>query len=310
VIGFERLRQERFDAVCAWGTSRHGIGEFAKDCGLNFEDYVLFDGNEMLVDLDGDMMGIKLKGLCTFDKARFVKDMADGAEVVFGKQVTHLPSSDEFDMVIDATGLHRPLLPRIQRDVMIPCVQYKIKCPDPPYDDFYIKPINGLSGYFWYFPLENGYAHIGAGDYYKRYTEELNRFLKENNCEVLKKVGRPVRITPPSRCEPFYSGTAVGVGESIGSVYPLLGEGIIPSLQCADLLVENLYDLPGYRVEVLKRFKIYENVFDFISSKIRGAFHLSSQFRNLLSIFLHMKRNETRYGMNIRLLDMLKVVRG
>jgi len=27
-------------------------------------------------------------------------------------------------------------------------------------------------------------------------------------------------------CKPFYKGKVVGVGESIGTVYPLLGEGI------------------------------------------------------------------------------------
>lgn len=311
VVGFDRLPEDKFDAVCAWGTSKHGISQFAKDCGLNFEDFVLFDGKEMLVDLgDGkDPMGIKLKGLCTFDKRAFIIAMAKGTETVFGKTIGQNSLNGDFDMVVDATGLLRPLLPKIKQDIMIPCVQYKVKMPERPYDDFFIKPLSGLSGYFWYFPLENGCAHIGAGDYHKTHNEELNRFIKDNKCEVLKKVGRPVRITPPSQCEPFYEGKVVGVGESIGSVYPLLGEGIIPSLQCADLLIENLEDLPNYRLEVLRKFKIYEHVFRFIKAKIQGNFTLRSQLPGLISMFLHMKSQEKRYGMSIRLTDMLKVVR-
>ena len=46
-------------------------------------------------------------------------------------------------------------------------------------------------------------------------------------------------------CQPFTVGKVVGVGESIGTVYPMLGEGIIPSMQSVELLVENLDDLRG-----------------------------------------------------------------
>ncbi|MBI4258791.1 MAG: NAD(P)/FAD-dependent oxidoreductase [Thaumarchaeota archaeon] len=311
VVGFDRLSEDKFDAVCAWGTSRHGINRFAKDCGLNFEDFVLFDGREMLVDMGNkkDPIGIKLKGLCTFDKRAFIMAMAKGTEMVLGKQVSQTLLNEDFDMIVDATGLPRPLLPRIKQDIMIPCVQYKVKMSEHPYDDFYIKPLSGLSGYFWYFPLENGYAHIGGGDYHRTHNEELNRFIKDNKCEVLKKVGRPVRITPPSQCEPFFEGKVVGVGESIGSVYPLLGEGIIPSLQCADLLADNLGDLANYRAEVLSKFRIYQDVFNFIKAKIQGRFSLFSQLPGLMSMFWHMKTNDKRYGMDIKLMDMLKVVR-
>ena len=40
--------------------------------------------------------------------------------------------------------------------------------------------------------------------------------------------------------EPFTSGNVIGVGESIGCVFPMLGEGIIPSLLCCDLFLETL----------------------------------------------------------------------
>jgi len=165
-----------------------------------------------------------------------------------------------------------------------------------------------MSGYFWYFPLGNGYAHIGAGDFLKNHNVFVDEFLKKHECEVIKKVGRPVRLTPPSRCEPFTDGRkSVGVGESIGTVYPLLGEGIIPSTWCAELFVKNLHDMPAYRLAVLEKFKIYSLVFKFIQLKISHKFNIVKHSMDMLKVYQHMKSEEERYGMDVRMADMLKV---
>ena len=308
ISGFDRLTKENFDAVCAWGTSKAGIETFAKNCGLNFENYITFTGKEMLVEVNGEMVDIDLIGLCCFDKIRFIKDMADNIDIEYGKYVSKNTLNDDYDMVVDSTGLLRPLLPNIKEDLIVPCMQYKVKYIDPPFDDYYIKPFPGLSGYFWYFPLGDGFYHIGAGDYYQRHNEEIANFLKKYPGEVVKKNGRPVRISPPSLCEPFYEGKVVGVGESIGTVYPILGEGIIPSLQCADLLLENLNDLPNYRKRVLEHFKIYTLVYKIIKLKIERKFNVPSNFLSLWSIYRYMKTREERYGMDIRMRKMLKIV--
>jgi flavin-dependent dehydrogenase len=178
-----------------------------------------------------------------------------------------------------------------------------------PFDDFYLKAFPSMAGYFWYFPLGNGYAHIGAGDFERKQNNKfVEDFLKRYECQVIKKVGRPVRISPPKNCEPFTDRSKiVGVGESIGTVYPLLGEGIIPSTWCADMLVQNLYDMENYRKEVLKKFEIYSVVFNFIRSKICHKFNFLKDSYRLLKIYNHMKKEEYRYGMEIRMTDMFKV---
>jgi len=308
VVVFERMSRENFDAVCAWGTAKAGIEGFAKKCGLNFEDYITYEGKVMYVEVGGELVDIELKGLCCFDKPRFIRDMAEGQDVRYGHPVSKDIVEGGYDLVIDATGFSRLLLPKVKDDLLIPCLQYKVKYRDPPFDDFYIKPFPGLSGYFWYFPLGGGYYHIGAGDYFKRHIEELSSFIKRYPGEVLKKNGRPIRITPPQLCEPFYEGRVVGAGESIGAVYPMLGEGIIPSLECAELLVENIEDLERYRRLVFKKFKVYERVFRFIKSKLTGTFNLKSQLPNLLLIYRYMKRREDRYGMYIEMKKILKIV--
>lgn len=308
VTGFDMLSKENFDAVCAWGSTKGGMSMFAKDCGLNFDDYVVFTGKNMQIEVQGKIVNMELKGMCCFDKIRFIKDLADGIDIKFGKYISKNNLNENYDLIIDSTGISRALLPRINNDFLVPCIQYKVKYKNPPFNDFFIKPFPGISGYFWYFPLGDGYFHVGAGDYYKHHNEEISNFLKRYPGEIIKKNGRPVRLTAPSLCEPFYKGKVVGVGESIGTVYPILGEGIIPSLQCAKLLFENLNNLPKYREKVLEEFNIYTLVYNVIRSKIDRNFNVALQFPSLWSIYRYMKTREDRFGMHIQLRKMLKIV--
>jgi len=229
--------------------------------------------------------------------------------VHWGKQVRNSDGDvSDFDMVVDATGLHRSLLPRLGEDLLIPSLEYQVKSKELPYDDFVIKPYPGLTGYWWYFPLGDGVAHVGAGDLLGRYRGELDEFVRRYKCEVLRRIGRPVRVTPPKFCEPFFNGKVVGVGESIGTVYPMLGEGIIPSMQCVNLLVDHIGDNEGYRRAVLDQFEIYAKVYKFIKAKVDGTFSLFKMWPTLLSIFWYMRSNEKRYGLETRMSEFYKIV--
>ncbi|MEM4405215.1 MAG: hypothetical protein QXR28_05080 [Nitrososphaerota archaeon] len=75
VTVFERQRENVFRAICAWGTSKHEMRRLAVRIGLNFDEYILHEGREMVVKLPDNEFSIKLKGLCTFDKKRFILDM-------------------------------------------------------------------------------------------------------------------------------------------------------------------------------------------------------------------------------------------
>ena len=317
VTGFERMEEKNHDAVCAWATVDNKMKDYAKRCGLNFEDYVLHDGKKMTVDIgkgiDSDSnIQINLKGMVSYDKLKLIQDMIKGTDVVFNKVPEKNSLENDFDLIVDSTGFHRHYLPKLRDELWIPCIQYKVKYDNiVPYDDFYLKAFPSLSGYFWYFPLGDGYAHIGSGDFRRKHTNEfLESFLKEYRCNVIKKVGRPVRITPPSKCMPFSDGKkTVGVGESIGTVYPLLGEGIIPSTICADIFVKHMDNLPGYFNEVLTKFKIYTIVYNFIRMKISNNFSMFKNFADLLKIYIHMKRQENRYGMEINISNMFKLTK-
>ncbi|MDV3244501.1 MAG: NAD(P)/FAD-dependent oxidoreductase [Nitrososphaerales archaeon] len=308
VEAFEMRSEQNWYTVCAWGTSEPYIKELVKKAGFDFDDYVLHTGKRMIVDLGDEELDIKLNGLVTYDKHRLTHDMIKGKKVHWGEQIKELDGHlQDFDLVVDATGLHRSLLPKIQEDVVIPSLEYQVKSKDLPYDDFVIRPYEGITGYWWYFPLGDGTAHVGAGDLRGRYRGELDEFVRKYNCEVVRRIGRPVRVTPPKLCEPFFEGKVVGVGESIGTVYPMLGEGIIPSMQCVDLFVEHLGDREGYRRAVLEHYAMYAKVYDFIKAKIDDRFSLMRMWPTLLSIYRYMKRNERRYGLQVRLSDFYKI---
>lgn len=307
VVCFERLPEKDFDAVCAWGTSKFGIAEFATECNLDFDDYVIHNGKNMYLDIPAGIKKIPLIGLCTFDKKNFVKDMMRKCSVTYGTNIGLDFPKHEYDLVIDSTASRR-LLPHLDDQLFIPCIQYLVEYDNTPFDDFYLKPLADLSGYFWYFPLDDHHGHVGAGDSRKKHVQAVDEFMVKYPGKIQKKVGRPIRITPPSRCQPFRDGNVIGVGEAIGTVYPMLGEGIIPSLQCARLLVKYLEDFSKYRAAVLHEFKIYDSVYKFITSKISGTFSLISNMPELISLYRHMKRNQSRYGMEVRALDMMSLV--
>ncbi len=315
VTGFERMDVKNHDAVCAWATCENVMKDYAKKCGLNFENYILHDGKRMTVDFGKDSdknIYINLKGMISYDKLKLIQDMIKGTNIIYNKVPEKNALEQDFDLIIDSTGFHRHYLPKLKDELWIPCIQYKVKYDNSiPFDDFYLKAFPSLSGYFWYFPLGNGYAHIGSGDFRRKHTNEfLELFLKKYTCTIIKKVGRPVRITPPSKCIPFTDGRkTVGVGESIGTVYPLLGEGIIPSTICAEIFIDNMYNLPNYYNEVLIKFKIYTLVYNFIKMKISNKFSIIKNFLDLLKIYGHMKNQENRYGMEVKMLNMYKLTK-
>jgi flavin-dependent dehydrogenase len=113
----------------------------------------------------------------------------------------------------------------------------------------------------------------------RRY-DGTTQFL-ENHLEarITKKIGRPIRLNPPSRKESFYDGKVIRIGESIGCVFPLTGEGIAPSLLCCDILLDNFngtkIDVGKYRNDVLHTFEHYEYAFRVLKSAMKDD---SSEF--------------------------------
>jgi len=272
---------------------------------------VIHDGKNMHIEMNNnEKFDIKLHGLCTYDKIKLIKDFVKGCKINYGTAPKLEELEKEFDLIVDCTGFHRVYLPKLEQDFFLPTYEYKVEYKDSvPYDDFLVRPFAKMTGYFWYFPLGGKFAHIGAGDYKKNHVKATDEFLEKYGGTVVKTVGRPIRLATPNLCKPFFKGKVVGVGESIGTVYPLLGEGIIPSMECVDIFVKNLGDNDAYEKEVLDHFKIYGKVFNFVRNKMKNKFSLIKQIAELLSIFRYMKKNEERFGMEIHMRDLMKVAK-
>ena len=311
LVGYERMSEDRHDSICAWGTSKSRMLELCKKSGIDFNDYVIHNGKNMHIEMNNNKkFDIKLHGLCTYDKIRLIKDFVKDCKINYGVSPKLEELEKEFDMIIDCTGFHRVYLPKLEQDFFLPTYEYKVEYKDNvPYDDFLVRPFDKMTGYLWYFPLGGKFAHIGAGDYKKNHVKATDEFLKKYGGTVLKTVGRPIRLATPNLCKPFFKGKVVGVGESIGTVYPLLGEGIIPSMECADIFVKNLGNNDAYEKEVLEHFKIYGKVFNFVRNKMKNKFSMIKQIIELLSIFRYMKKNEDRFGMEIHIRDLMKVAK-
>jgi flavin-dependent dehydrogenase len=130
----------------------------------------------------------------------------------------------------------------------------------------------------------------------------------------VKKIGRPIRLAPPKRMEPFSDRNIVGVGESIGCVFPMLGEGIIPSLICCEIFLDVLdkskgsFDTKSYRKRVLDRFAYYDDVYRIVRLKMENKLSTVKHMRLLMSMYRHMKKEEKRFGFEISLEKMNRLV--
>ncbi len=310
---FEASKPEGHWPVCAWGASRHMLTKFSNQAGLDFEKYIMHVGQRLRMDLPaGKVEYLDLKGLVTYDKRRWEHDLMANVEVKYGAKITKeaFPFGD-YDYVLDCTGLHRTLLPKSEEDFVIPAYQYLLENVKGE-DEFYTIGYEGAKGYFWYFPLDDGRGFMGAGDVEKKYYGIKEFFERHPEAKTVKKIGRPIRLAPPKKMEPFFDGNVVGVGESIGCVFPMLGEGIIPSLICCDFFLECLgdekFDSKKYRKKVLSYFDYYDDVYRIVRLKMGGKLSTIRHANLLMSMYRHMKKEESRFGFEVSLDKMNRLV--
>ena len=312
---FEASKKENHWPVCAWGASKHMLEKFSDQAGLDFVSYVFHVGRRLRMELPNhNEEYLDLKGLVTYDKHSWENDLLKNIKIKYEYKVTRETLSlEKYDYVVDCTGLHRTLLPKSKEDFLIPAYEYLLENVNG-IDEFYVIGYKGAKGYFWYFPLGGGRGYMGAGDVQKKYYG-VDEFFKEHpEARVVKKIGRPIRLAPPKRMEPFYDGNIIGVGESIGCVFPMLGEGIIPSLLCCDIFLDVLdrskrkFDFKLYRKKVLDRFDYYDDVYRIVRLKMEGKLSTIRHVNLMMSMYRNMKKEEKRFGFEVSLEKMTRLV--
>ena len=279
---------------CAWGTSA-GFVELVQAAGLDPEKYILKRVDHVFMD------DIRLKGeLMTYDKPSLEKDLLEGAEI--RRSPLRVQA---YDRVIDATGMRRAYLPPIENDILLPCAQYRVMTHGPLENR--VK-LGGL-GYAWCFPLgEHGY-HIGCGTLARSPNASLKEtgWLTDNpKWNTLCACKGKVRLSGPYGSQPFvFDGTREGiwgVGEAIGCVAPLAGDGVAPGMKSVKILLDHWNDPAGYTARILKEFEWMNREREVIN-KIKAAARL-----NLKDAWV-LKRNAKRMGMQVELKDALALLK-
>ena len=271
-----RLNQEGFDSLgydpkrpgyyipCGYATNLDRIKTFASRAGLDIEEYstvrsssVTFSGNEFG---PVEFAGI---GLGTFDKNRFERDLVAGLPT----RMTAFRQAENESLTIDATGVSRQILGKAEDDHLMYAREIISKKAD--HKDFYFQFFKKGTGYYWEFPIAGGY-HIGAGSLTLDMVDEALRYVQPGFT-----VGRRIRMKP--LFENMVRDKVIGVGESIGLVSPITGEGILPALESAEILVQIMkrQDDPdmikmAYRKQIMKAYGYYEHLYDLVSAIQNG----------------------------------------
>ncbi|MGC8555717.1 MAG: NAD(P)/FAD-dependent oxidoreductase, partial [Conexivisphaera sp.] len=236
-----------------------------------------------------------------------------GGDVRYGVRVQRGRPPDGYDLLVDATGFHRVLLGRPRREFAIPTLEFMVRYREMPFDDFYAEVFPGLTGYLWFFPLSGNVAHVGSGDFGHRHIEYLSRFLERYPPdEVIRRVGRPVRLSSPSMSLPIRSGNAVAVGEAAGVVFPSTGEGIVPSLQSAEILAESLAseDLDRYEESLLRAFRLHDEVGDVFLNGLLGGRRDPWIALRLLLLARKFRSMHRRFGLRPGVLQLVGAMLG
>jgi len=266
---------ERLGRECAWGINGDVLEEYCGKAGLSAGRYVLNRCTSFRSEMYSNHR------MVVFDKNRFLRDLLQQCRATFRPQPAgagRLESLD-CDIVVDATGARRALLPRClgREEWMLPCYQVEADSSALPLGVW----IEGAGiGYLWVFPLRDGRrAKVGCGSFTVNPRATVRAFLRNAGVEALQdsEVGSVIRCLPPARSRPFWRAGRpflVGAGESIGTVSPLTGEGTAHSLRCAELLAASLQGVDSalgleraarlYERRVLREFKWIETQHAFL----------------------------------------------
>ncbi|MDK2973967.1 MAG: hypothetical protein PWP08_338 [Methanofollis sp.] len=280
-------------APCAWMTTAD-IAPLLAGVGLDYQDYVLRSFSTVRFE-DCDLPAV----LMTIDKPRLLSDLRRGMAVLDGS-----PDLSRYDRVIDATGTARAFLPPIADDHLCRCVQVRMPVlPSlPPVPS--VRYVTG--GYAWSFPLEGGLRHVGCLSHLTDPADLLKGcgFLEDAAGPVICGCRSLLRVTAPSGALPCVSSDRKiwGIGEAIGCVYPIVGDGIVPAFESVRLLLDHLEDPEAYTAAVPAAFPQMEAERDLLLTLKAGKIPGSGQLLRM--------RDQTRLGIRIGVAEVARVLAG
>lgn len=189
----------------------------------------------------------------------------------------------------------------------------------PGLPDDTIRLRYGKVGYCWVFPLGSHRFHVGAVGVLER-CKDLRQmlrfvgFLDDNNrmaghgAEEICGCESAIRLTGPPGTQPHVAldsplGCPVwGVGESIGTVSPITGEGIMHAARCAGLYLDHEGDPRAYSDAVVREFSWMAEERKIVEKAMAGRGLSLPDWRIL-------QRNAASMGIRMGVPDLLAVLR-
>jgi len=276
---------------CAWGTSS-GFHELVREAGLDPEEYILEKPRYVMMD------GIKVKAdLMSFDKPRLINDLLCDTLITYST-----PDTGEYDRIIDATGIARAYLPPIKNDAVLECIQYKVS-RDPNKEPLENRIKFGNIGYAWIFPLSDNSYHIGCGSFTTNPLKNLRQLGWLEDCETICGCRSMIRLTAPKGSLPFVCGKVWGVAEAIACVSPMAGDGIVPGMKSARILLRNWTAPEAYTNATLDELAGRQDERAVIDRLRQGK-------KPSLSDALVLKKNSKRTGMEIGVKEAAMMIKG
>jgi flavin-dependent dehydrogenase len=256
---------------CAWGFApsaeyRRLVSRFVDP------DMLVLEHNRGIV-IDGIAVGADI---LTVDKPALAKAMLEGVEVHKGAI-----DLDKYDRVIDATGLERAYLgPTDRPELVADLVQHRVVTSH----DLGTWINTSSIGYEWCFPLGHDEFHLGFGTLRPGVeSHDILHYLDNIEHAIRCRCTSKLRLSSPYYSTPFTNGDkVVGVGESIGTVAPMGGDGNLYSMQCAELLVDDWDDLDKYTERVLERFDWMRRERLALERLMNGVFPTTGDIRTFL----------------------------
>ena len=293
VTGFDP-KKDGYYIPCGYAANYSRMKELIALCGLNFDDYVLSMAEKVTFrNSKNKSITFRSKGLCTFDKNSLERDLISQTNWERRKL------TGKFDLIVDATGISRSYLP-LTEDFTMKAIEYVSDLREK--HDFEFNYFDHGSGYSWIFPIKGKY-HVGAGsDSSEKISSALSGYSRE------RIVSRNIRL------KPLFDHSAhqntIGIGESIGTVSPITGEGIVPSMKSALLLFkavkasEDLAEIKRlYQESLIKEFGYYNRLYDLLIKFRRGEIKISS---NLIRYAIDARKDLRGFGIDFRVTRILR----
>jgi len=286
---------------CGWMAPSRYFDQLMKIAELDPALYILQKHGK--VEMGGKVFDAEVQ---TINKPTLLNDLWNPQDIIYGS-----PAINKYDRVIDCTGTQRAFLPPLPHDTVMSCVQLRGRPHEGQTPYPVIKFVN--LGYAWAFPLGDFLhgcgCHIGCCSLLDKPMQELQKtgFLNLMATHECGCAGGRVRLAGPRLSEPFFNNLhqdheVWGCGESIGCVSPMIGEGIIPAMECACRLIENWNSADDYATAVMRQF-------DWMNRESMVMQHLLHGDPLSATEALTLADSASRFGAKIGLSEALDMIR-